>query len=369
MITRLFAHNFRCLVNFSAEFDSFGVLCGPNGAGKSSVFDALKLIRDLATGDAVLGGDGPQDVKRLEFTTWMDIKVQEFELGIVAYGKSFEYKIKIEQVAGDLKPRIISETANCDGRELYGRDLDGVKFIRGGEVRGFPLDWRQAALGSIEPRGIAAEVEELQTAIARLMILRPHPRDMESESRSEAVRPDLFLSNLTSWYRKFAGDTAWANQFLNSLRDVWPDLLSFKLDDVGLNAKALRLRFEATGSWDGYLYFDQLSDGEKALVGLYLIRTAMAMDNVESILIDEPDNFVGLPELQPWILSMTELLDENHQALIISHHPEILGTAGIEAGRYLWREDHSSPTRIGPLSIPDGLSAGEAVARGWAGGK
>ena len=45
MITRLYANNFRCLVAFKAQFESFGVLCGPNGAGKSSVFDALALVR------------------------------------------------------------------------------------------------------------------------------------------------------------------------------------------------------------------------------------------------------------------------------------------------------------------------------------
>lgn len=369
MITRLYANNFRCLVAFNVEFDSFGVLCGPNGSGKSSIFDVLKLIRDLATGDAVLGGEGPYDVRQLEFTSWMESKTQEFELGISANGKEFEYRIHLEQVASDLKPRVIAESASCDGKELYRRDLDGVKFLRGGEKKGFPLDWRQAALGSIEPRGIAKEVEDLQTAIAGIMILRPNPRDMESESRSEATQPDLFLSNLTSWYRKFANDLEWANQVLNSLQDVWPDLLSFKLEDVGRNAKALRLRFNASGKWDGYLYFDQLSDGEKALVGLYMIRTAIANGNVHSILVDEPDNFVGLPELQPWILSLTELLDENRQALVISHHPEILGTTGVESGRYLWRDNHSSPTRIGHLSVPEGLTVAEAVARGWASGK
>src|SRR5947209_12014494 len=82
MITRLYANNFRCLVAFKAEFDSFGVLCGPNGAGKSSVFDAIGLIRTLGTGDGVLGGTGDQDVKRLELTNWLDSKVQEFELGL-----------------------------------------------------------------------------------------------------------------------------------------------------------------------------------------------------------------------------------------------------------------------------------------------
>ena len=50
------------------------------------------------------------------------------------------------------------------------------------------------------------------------------------------------------------------------------------------------------------LFFDQLSDGERALIGLYMVRSALETGAVPSVLIDEPDNFVGLPELQPWVL-------------------------------------------------------------------
>jgi hypothetical protein len=133
-----------------------------------------------------------------------------------------------------------------------------------------------------------------------------------------------------------------------------------------LNTKALQLRFETSSGPDaGVLFFDQLSDGEKALVCLYMVRAALATGAAQTVLIDEPDNFVGLPELQPWVLSMRELLDENHQAILISHHPEILSNAGEDFGCYLWRDNHTSPTRVGPLKIPAGLSVGEAVARGW----
>ena len=65
MMTRLYANNFRCLVAFKAQFESFGVLCGPNGAGKSSVFDALALVRNLAIGDCFLGGEGERDITEL----------------------------------------------------------------------------------------------------------------------------------------------------------------------------------------------------------------------------------------------------------------------------------------------------------------
>jgi hypothetical protein len=96
-----------------------------------------------------------------------------------------------------------------------------------------------------------------------------------------------------------------------------------------------------------------------------MVRAALATGASQTVLIDEPDNYVGLPELQPWTSSLRELLDENHQAILVSHHPEILNNAGSDFGRYLWRDNHTSQTRIGPLKAPAGLGAGEAIARGW----
>jgi hypothetical protein len=188
---------------------------------------------------------------------------------------------------------------------------------------------------------------------------------MERESKAKAKRPDLSLSRLTSWYRSLHQEQEWTDALRLTLRDVWPDFRSFKLVDVGLNAEALQLRFESADRKPIVLFFDQLSDGERALVGLYMVRAALETGAAKTVLIDEPDNFVGLPELQPWILSMRELLDEEHQLIVISHHPEILANSGEENGRCLWRDNHTSPTRIGPLKVPEGLSAGEAIARGW----
>ena len=368
MITRLYANNFRCLVAFKTEFESFGVLCGPNGAGKSSVFDAVRLIRNLATGDGILGSEGEWDVPRLEFTNWLgDSTTQEFELGVATEGHDFEYVIHLEQRGEQEKPRFIKERATCDGKNLFERDLEGVRFQKAdGTQTGFPLDWRQAALAVIQPKGSLRELAILQEAIAKLVILRPNPRGMEQESKSEAKRPDLYLANLTSWYRSLSQDLDWTLALRNLLQNVWPDLKSMRLRDVGLNAKVLQFRFDGSISDDeGGLFFKQLSDGEKALVGLYMLRAALATGSVQTILIDEPDNYVGLPELQPWVLSLRELLDEHHQTIIISHHPEILNGAGTGYGRYLWRDYHASPTRIGPLNIPEGMAPGEAIARGW----
>lgn len=368
MITRLYANNFRCLVAFTTTFDSFGVLCGPNGAGKSSVFDALRLIRNLATGDGVLGGNRDRDIPHLEFTSWHKSDVQEFELGVTSDGYDFEYVIHIQQTADSEVPRIVKERATCDSKILFERDMKGVSFKRpdGTQAGFFPLDWRQAALASIQPEGHLSELAKLQVAVAKLLILRPNPRGMEQESKSESKHPDLYLTGLTSWYRSLSQDLDWAISLRDLLQEVWPDFKSLKLVDVGLNTKALQLIFGGTnGGGSGRVFFDKLSDGEKALIGLYMVRAALATGAAQTVLIDEPDNYVGLPELQPWVLSMRELLDEEHQAILISHHPEILSSIGEANGRYLWRDNHTSPTRIGPLSFPDGMNAGEAIARGW----
>jgi energy-coupling factor transporter ATP-binding protein EcfA2 len=368
MMTRLYAHNFRCLVAFEAKFESFGVLCGPNGAGKSTVFDVIVMLRKLATGEALLGGEGERDIHSLDFTPWLDSRIQEFEIDLDMDGQAFSYLIHLEQVSSDLKPRVRREQATCNQRLLFERDLDGVKFQKpGGPSSGFPLDWRQAALGSIQPSGDWREIELLQHALAEMVVVRPSPPEIEAVSKGEIRSPSLHMENLLSWYRYLSQEQEWMDALRESLQDVWPDFRSFKLVDIGgTHAKILQLRFDGPGGRNGgSLFFHQLADGEKALVGLYMVRAALATGAVQTVLLDEPDNYVGLPELQPWVLALRELLDERHQAILISHHPEILGNAGEEYGRYLWRENHSSPTRIGPLKAPPGLSPGEAVARGW----
>ena len=307
----------------------------------------------------------------MEFTKWLDSTVQEFELGLSVEGHVFEYVIHVEQTADFEKPRVIHERALCDGQPLFERDTEGVRFLKAdGNQAFFPLDWRQAALRAIEPRGVhISKLALLQEEIAKLLILRPNPRGMDRESKAEARHPDLSMTNLTSWYRSLAQEQEWTDALRDALRDVWPDFRSFKLVDAGMNTKALQLRFESEAGKPTLIFFDQLSDGERALIGLYMVRAALETGAARTVMLDEPDNFVGLPELQPWVLSMRELLDEKHQLVLISHHPEILSNSGEANGRYLWRDNHTSPTRIGPLKVPEGMTAGEAIARGWARGE
>jgi len=365
MLTRFYANNFRTLVAFEIRFDSMAVFCGANGTGKSSVFDAIRFVRDLAVGKCFLGDFAEVSsniVSELDFTNWMKLcNTQEFEIEFNLDERRFVYLIHLEQVTSK-EPRIIKEIASCDGKELYTRDLNGVSF---GDRSGFPLDWRQAALPSIQPAKERQDIKLLQSAFASLIILQPNARVFEQESKQESRLPSYDLSNLISWYRYLALDQEFTDVLRESLQEVWPDdFKSLKLNDAGISTKWLEPRFQGVEQ----LRFDQLSDGEKMLIGLYMIHAALSIGSINTVLIDEPDNYVSLQELQPWLLSISELIGKKCQVLIISHNAEIL-ESNPSTNLFFWRDKHSSPTRIGSANIPEGLSFGEALARGWVEGK
>jgi predicted ATPase len=334
------------------------VFCGINGTGKSSVFDAIKFVRDLATGDCFLGGSvnyNNQTIYQLEFTNWLKSEKQEFELDLEVDGHHFCYLIHLEQ-SQENEPRIIKEQAFCDEKELYKRDLNRVRFDNNGP--GYPLDCHQSALASMHAIK-RPEIESFQKALSNLVIIRPDVHRIENGSKAENNSPGIELNNLISWYRSMAQDQECTDLLRESLRAVWPDFKFLRIVDAGMSGKALELAFE-----DENLLFGQLSDGEKMLMGLYLTHTALYKGNVNTVLIDGPDNFVSLQEIQPWLLSISELIDNQHQVIIISHNVEILDNNPSKA--FLFRRDnHRSSARCTSLNIPDGLNAREALARDW----
>jgi hypothetical protein len=87
-----------------------------------------------------------------------------------------------------------------------------------------------------------------------------------------------------------------------------------------------------------------------------------------ALFLDEPDNFVALPEIQPWLQALRDGCGESSgQAVLCSHHPELIDYLGPEHGVLLRREG-SGAVRVGRLeaSATEGpLKLSELVARGW----
>src|SRR5690606_29379939 len=109
------------------------------------------------------------------------------------------------------------------------------------------------------------------------------------------------------------------------------------------------------------------SDGQRALVALYsLVRLAAGQGY--TLFLDEPDNYLALPEIQPWLIELTDSCGGDvPQAVLCSHHPELIDYLGSNRGVLLERESSGvTITRpVRELTVEGGLKLSEVIARGW----
>jgi predicted ATPase len=102
------------------------------------------------------------------------------------------------------------------------------------------------------------------------------------------------------------------------------------------------------------------------LVALHAIA-AFGMRPGITLCLDEPANFLSLPEIQPWLLKLSGQVDAgNGQCILVSHHPEVINLLSPEYGQWLERKD-GAQTRIVPVSAETSgdLTVSELVTRGW----
>ena len=80
------------------------------------------------------------------------------------------------------------------------------------------------------------------------------------------------------------------------------------------------------------------------------------------------DNYVALPEIQPFILALRDRCTGGSlQSVIVSHHPEVINLIGAESGLWFEREDnaHVRVRKIDGQDTEQGMPLSELVARGW----
>ena len=115
------------------------------------------------------------------------------------------------------------------------------------------------------------------------------------------------------------------------------------------------------------LRLDEVSDGQRALIALYsLVRLAAGQGY--TVFLDEPDNYVALAEIQPWLIELADACgSEVPQAVLCSHHPELIDYLGVDRGVLMQRETTGATTArpVSDLSDQRGLKLSESIARGW----
>lgn len=367
MITRVYADNFRCLVNFEWKPGRLALLLGENGSGKTTVVEMVAALRTLITEQ--------QPVRRTfhpgSRTRWESRLEQRFELDATVEGVSYAYSLVIEHHEHDAtKSRLKSEDLVGDGTTLMSCRAGELHLFRDDGSPGptIAADWTRSGLATIPP----SKDNRRLTAFKRWLtedvsFFAPNPRSMSDrtdDNETEGLRPDL--TNIASWYPRWvASDLGSAVDAITSLKAVIPGLSGLQ---VSRSAPRLELHFAAAnGTRSHVVGFEEASDGQRQLCALYAVRHAF-LGAGRLAVFDEPDNYVALREIQPWLLEVIDLalVEGGPQVWFISHHPEILNQLAPNHGTRFFRQ--GGPVRVEPFRGVAGLTSAEVEARGWTDG-
>lgn len=366
MLKRLYANNYRCLVNFEINFDELTLLVGPNGGGKSTLFDLLYKIRHLIVDNAKIDEVFPPE----DLTVWVNKSEQTFELDVQGKDGLFSYKLVISHNPDIKKQRVASEHLMLDGKPLFEFKQGEVKLYHDDHKPGpeYSFDWSVSALATIVPRPDNKKLTWFKKWVEMMFIISLQPKSMTSETAEESNWLNRDGTNFASWYRYISQEHQdKIFKLAKQLRETIPGFHAFKLEQAGKH-RILKVGFSNEDENTSQFYFDfeQLSDGQRVMIVLYGLLLGL-QDIGHAVFIDEPENYVSLPEIQPWLMELNDICGDGFpQAVLISHHPELIDYLGPESGKWVER-DPLGPTRVKdlPKQIDQGLKLSEQIARGW----
>ena len=382
MIKRLFVDNYKCLVNFELPLQELSLLLGPSGVGKTSVLDIVYALRQLLSGDARVTDRDVFPTRTL--TRWQSRTLQVFEIDVVLQSETYRYRLEVEHEKVKRTSRIRSERLEVDGNSLFEFVLSEVQLFRDDPDHGiskgpsYTADWRESALARVFPGPSNKRLTRFLDYMGRILVCGIHPPGLLTDSTEESSMLWRDGRNFADWFRHFHQERP---DLTEALRNALVDVLDagfrlVQLERVGHDARSLTLRFndqESGDSRDGYpLRFDEISDGQRALIVLYGLITLGRYQGY-TLFIDEPENYVALREIQPWLMCLHDVTREAFpQAVVSSHHPELIDYLGYEHGIMLHRETSGVITIGRPHNARGsgeeasvGLKLSELVARGW----
>lgn len=369
MLKRLYVDNYKCMVNFEFVPQATQLILGANGAGKSSVFDVLLMLRRFITGQDKL--ERLVDVSTL--TAWDKRTQQTFELDLQGESGLYSYRLVLEYKVETNQCRVRSETLQFQGQPLL-KFIDGnVTIYRETHQAGatFYFDWTQSAFVTLSERQDNQPHRWFRDWLAQVQLIRINPFGMKAQTDQEHSRLLPTATNFASWYRHLIQDSPdLIEEIKQSLTNVWTGFKGLRLETAGTKTKVLKVVLNAGLNGEGTKYeltLEQISDGQRALIVLYTLLHYVKGSTSPLVGIDEADNFVALQEIQPWVVSLCQAVeDHGSQALLISHHPELINYLAPQDAVVLSRPD-GGPTRVKPFRTTPGstLSPAEVISRGW----
>lgn len=362
MLTRIYIDNFRCFVNFEYKPDKKQLLLGANGSGKSSLLDAVGYLKQFVKGDA-------NPFTQSARTRWQDRPLQVFEIEALLGRQRYEYRVEIRFALETSQMSVSKELLRVSGKTVF--------ELANGEIRFFPDSSDRATAVPLETTKSALHLSQLSNSHVLRFVewmdsvhcfrIDEYPTAMDESAEREEQAPESELQNLAAWYRHLVQADPEGNvKFINSLKDVLSGFqtLRFSSDEDG--TRRLRADFMAPQKKKTNYALSELSDGQRCLIALYMILHFLIAQG-HTVIIDEPDNFIALREIQPWLLAAEKAVEDNHgQLILISHHPELLNQWATEYGLRFYREENGHVRTEKFRPDPEGnLQPSELISRGW----
>ena len=362
MLTRIYIDNFRCFVNFEYKPEKKQLLLGANGSGKSSLLDAMSYLKRFVKGD-----ENP--FTQSTRTRWQDRPLQVLEIEALLETQKYEYRVEIRFAPETKQLSVSHEQLKVSGETVF--------ELAKGEIHFFPNNSNQATAVPLETTKSALFLSQLSNSHVRRFVewmesvhcfrIDAYPSAMDENADKEERQPDDELENLAGWYRHLVQTYPEENvRFLNSVKEVLAGFQALRLWSYEDGTRKLQAEFVGPGKQRLNYAISELSEGQRCLLGLYMILHFLIAQG-HTVLIDEPDNFIALREIQPWLLAAEEALeDHNGQLILISHHPEILNQWASRHGLRFFREDNGHVRTEKFKADPNGnLQPSELIARGW----
>lgn len=362
MLDRIYIDNFRSFVNFECQMGTKQLLLGPNGTGKSSLLDAVRFLKRFVKG-------GPNRFTQSTRTRWQDRPLQVIEIQATLDGKKHEYRVEIQFDALTKEQTVSLERLKVFGTTVFELADGQINFFTDdSSSTTVPLQTDRSALylSQLSNANVRRFVEWLDCL--HCFDIDAYPGTMDEAADSEEREPDFELDNLAGWYRHLVQSYPDENiRFLESCKEALDGFqaLRFSSEEDGL--RKLRAEFLAPTKKRVSYSIAELSEGQRYLIALYMILHFLITKGA-TVFIDEPDNFIALREIQPWLLAAEEAVDaHNGQLILISHHPETLNHWASEYGLRFFREGNGQ-VRVEKFKLEqDGnLQPSEWIARGWA---
>jgi hypothetical protein len=322
--------------------------------------DALGFLRRIVVeGRKIADACSPD-----QLTRWLHKSTQTFELEAKLGNDDYRYRVVLDPSDHILASGVYSETVTRNGESLM-EIVGGEVHLRGDlldEDLVYEVDPERSALATSPLRGFP-DLSRLKGWLADLRCFRINPFAMGSRSEGEAPLPNHDLSNLAAWYRHLVQSSPKETRaFLDSMSGAIDGFSHLRFESIGERVSLLQAEFRGGARFG----LRELSDGQRCLIALYMILHFVVAKG-GTVVIDEPENFISLREIQPWLMAVTDAVEEGHgQVLLISHHPEIIDQWAPENGVQFVR-DEAGPVRLEEFrgDPASALSASELVARGW----